>query len=799
MNRKERRAAARGGAPPAGSIANAGSGDSLAQMFSAAVAHHQTGAFADAERRYRQILALHPGHADSLQNLGLIALQTGNAAAAADLIGRAIAINDRNAEYHYNIALAWRTLNRLEDVAAHLERAIALRNDHALAHLNLGNVRREQGRLADAVACYEGAIAAGGDPAPARFNLGNVLVEQGRWQEAIAAYRQVLALAPNHAESHNRLGAALATQGRIGEAIPYFERAAVLKPDAAGAHIDLAKGYMLAGKPELAIGAARRALELDESEQTKALFAHCVRFIEFTADDGSFRKPILRALLESWARPRELARVCISLVKLNPTVSDGIARANAAWPVRLVAANLLDSQVTTALSRDELLCRLLECDPITDIGLERLLTNVRSAMLDAADQPAVDEALLGFYCAVARQCFINQYVFSTSDDEAARSQHLRVGLETALAAGDAVPAMYAIAAAAYFPLYDLAYCERLLDRSWPAPVHDLLLQQVKEPLEERQIAATMAALTGIVDDVSRAVRRQYEESPYPRWAKAGPPAQPPVLFQPAQAHTADILIAGCGTGLSTIELARQAPQTRILAIDLSLASLSYAKRMAQALGVGNLEFAQADILRLGSLARQFDFIDASGVLHHMAEPWQGWRILLALLRPGGAMQIGLYSRLARRNIVAARALITERGYRASADDIRHCREEIVASSDPLLKSVAQWSDFFTANECRDLLFHVQEHQVTIPEIKKFLKANALEFAGFVLTPPMRHNFALRFPDPTALTDLDCWHAFELDAPDTFSAMYLFSVRKPPTGDIDSGHAGSPGSPSVARQ
>ena len=80
-------------------------------------------------------------------------------ASAAELIGKAIKLNDRVGEYHYNIALAWRALNRMDEVAAHLERAVELRPDHAMAHLNLGNVRREQGRLADAAACYERASA----------------------------------------------------------------------------------------------------------------------------------------------------------------------------------------------------------------------------------------------------------------------------------------------------------------------------------------------------------------------------------------------------------------------------------------------------------------------------------------------------------------------------------------------------------------------------------------------------------------------------------------------------------------
>ena len=159
MSRKQRRGFGPPGAKPAFGSAGAGAANSPAALFNAAVAHHQTGALIEAERQYRHILSLAPNHADSLHNLGLIALQRGDAAAAVELFGKAIKINGTVAEYHYNAALAWRALNRSDHVATHLERAIALRGDYALAHLNLGNVRREQGRLADAAACYERAIA----------------------------------------------------------------------------------------------------------------------------------------------------------------------------------------------------------------------------------------------------------------------------------------------------------------------------------------------------------------------------------------------------------------------------------------------------------------------------------------------------------------------------------------------------------------------------------------------------------------------------------------------------------------
>ncbi len=598
--------------------------------------------------------------------------------------------------------------------------------------------------------------------------------QSGALSEAERRYRHILSLFPEHAETHGRLGAVLMAQGKIQEAIAEAERAVALKPNQFEAHANLAQAYMAIGQVLPAVTAITRALELRETPQTKALFAEYARLVRFTADDnGRFRKLVHRALLEAWTCPRELVGTCISLIKLSPLVNNAVARADAAWPQR----QLLNPTGLSQLSRDALLRSLLESDPVTDIGLERLLTNIRHVMvMNSAADAVCDEYLLGFYAAIARQCFINEYVFSLTDAEAEAAQRLRTSLEEALASGGACPTLWPVIVGAYIPLHRVAKAQALLERTWPPAVAALLVQQIAEPAEEHRIAATIPALTEVDDPVSRAVRDQYEENPYPRWTAAGPTRQTAAFLSPEPIR--DALIAGCGTGLSTVEFARHAPQTRILAIDLSVASLSYAKRMAQKFGLATIEFAQADIMRLGDIGREFDFIDASGVLHHLADPWAGWRRLLSLLRPGGIMQVGLYSGLARQNVVAARNLIAQRGYRPTPKDIRKCREEIsAAEASSLLKSLMTAEDFFTTSECRDLIFHVQEHRLTLPEIKAFITANRVEFLGFHLDVPTVQRFAGCFPERGAMTDLDRWHAFETEAPATFAGMYKFAVRK----------------------
>ncbi len=192
----------------------------------------------------------------------------------------------------------------------------------------------------------------------------------------------------------------------------------------------------------------------------------------------------------------------------------------------------------------------------------------------------------------------------------------------------------------------------------------------------------------------------------------------------------------------------------------------------------NIEYAQADILELGAIGRSFDSIESVGVLHHLAEPTVGWRVLVSLLRPGGRMRIGLYSDLARRVIVEARDHIAARGYRATAEDIRRCRQDIIGDTERW-KMLVGAKDFYSMSGCRDLLFNVMEHRFTIPEIAAFLDDNGLSFLGFEPfdDPTVLEKFRKQFAGAADEANLDQWHRFEADHPETFWGMYIFMAGK----------------------
>jgi SAM-dependent methyltransferase/tetratricopeptide (TPR) repeat protein len=629
-------------------------------------------------------------------------------------------------------------------------------------------------------------------------NLGLSQQNLGKLEDAVESYRKALLLRPNFAEAHYNLGNALNEQGRLADAVAAYQSALKLKPDFALAHCNLATTLRSLGDPDAALSSYVRALRISELREAKIGFAACLTGGRVKKGaDKEFRQLVIRANVEGWGMPGDLAAAGIRLVKSRPQIMECIERVTRVWPKRLVERQLYGPSGPAEIADDLLFRRLLEDVQIGDLDLEKFLTQVRYCLLHAAEmenaEKKISKNLLTFYCAVSQQCFINEYCYSVVDDEVRRADALRERLAASVAAGmtgDSVHLLLLVSVAAYFPLKSLPDAAMLLSDSWPDAISRLLAQQVQEPMEEMQIRPTILKLTAVDDEDMHPVRQQYEENPYPRWVKMPSAVEsvsinthlrrqfPHASMQPLEeGNSMDILIAGCGTGRHAIETAQQISRARVLAVDLSLSSLCYATRKTREFGIFNIEYAHADIMKLSSIDRRFDVIESVGVLHHLNDPVAGWQTLRSLLRPSGFMRLGFYSEAARKTVIAARRFIAQREYRATPEDIRRCRQELMSAEGGLaFRELLSSVNFFGTSECRDLLFNVQEHRFTLPQIKTCLKELDLSFIGFSLAPDVLYKYRKRFPDDKTMANLDSWHDFETDNPNTFAGMYQFWVQ-----------------------
>jgi len=563
------------------------------------------------------------------------------------------------------------------------------------------------------------ALAAAGDlyrRAAQHANLGEL-------NTAAAVYKRVLAIQPNHEPSHEGLANVYLSQGKLAKAsAQYVELASVLP-------------------------------------QTLNDFAKVLRTLKRLI-------PNLEACLANTA-----------------TASIGI----------LSEKSIVEAQDASSIAANPYFRVVLESTTVRDIRLEHWLTAMRGALLRATlvGEPPASDDILAFASALAQQCFINEYIFTVSSAEVEQVQRLKAMLTEALERGASLGGMHLLVCAMYMGLHSLPNVSALAARAWPGRVAAVLTQQVREPKLEQDLRASMPRLTPISGGITAEVREQYEENPYPRWVRLRTPPNvlanldeqirlqfPTASFRPVgHGDLLEVLEAGCGTGRHALEFAQSYRGARVLAVDLSLASLASAKRKIPPALSGSIEFAQADILQIGSIGRSFDLINTGGVLHHMGDPRAGWRELIKLLKPNGLMQVGLYSAYARREVVAVRKRIAEKGYRPTLDDIRRCRQELIES--PEQYRFMGLSDFFSTSDCRDLLFHVHEQQFTIPEIKAFLAENDLRFIGFQFRSTEEHNHYrnLFAQAGWSFSDLDRWGAFEREHPDVFIAMYNFWIQR----------------------
>jgi predicted O-linked N-acetylglucosamine transferase (SPINDLY family) len=233
-----------------------------------AVAFHQAGRLAEAERAYRAIVAVEPHHFDALHLLGVVLMQQGDNDEAAALIARALKRNPRSFDALYNLGIALNTLGRHKEAVGACCRAVGLNPKHVMAHNNLGVALHGTDRFEDAAASYRCALAFAPDCAEAHYNLANALLALKRHEEAIASYRRALAIKPDYAEAYNNLGAALHELHRYDEAIGCLRQALVLRPDFADALNTLGRTLLILDRCDEASRYFRKALTIQPSVET---------------------------------------------------------------------------------------------------------------------------------------------------------------------------------------------------------------------------------------------------------------------------------------------------------------------------------------------------------------------------------------------------------------------------------------------------------------------------------------------------------------------------------------------------
>jgi SAM-dependent methyltransferase/uncharacterized protein YbaR (Trm112 family) len=226
-------------------------------------------------------------------------------------------------------------------------------------------------------------------------------------------------------------------------------------------------------------------------------------------------------------------------------------------------------------------------------------------------------------------------------------------------------------------------------------------------------------------DVTDIVKEFYEETPFPNYddldsreslrskARLGVFAR---LLDEQIPEDALVLEAGCGTGQLTNFLGMNW-RRRVIGADLCMNSLRLGKGFRDRFAIVNADFVQMNLFRPPFVDGSMDVVISNGVLHHTADPEGGFRSIIATLKPGGYVLIGLYNWLGRLPTLWQRRLIEVFGDRMAALDSRLRGNAL---------NTGRWAAWF-----RDQYKHPHESKHSMDEVLRWFKDSQVEFVSSI--------------------------------------------------------------------
>jgi SAM-dependent methyltransferase len=200
-----------------------------------------------------------------------------------------------------------------------------------------------------------------------------------------------------------------------------------------------------------------------------------------------------------------------------------------------------------------------------------------------------------------------------------------------------------------------------------------------------------------------------------------------------------MLVAGGGTGDCSTYMGEQlkGTESEIVYLDFSKNSMEIAKRRAEIRGIKNITWINDSIFNIPNLKLgKFDFINCSGVLHHLPSPDDGLKILADSLNDDGAANIMVYGLYGRTGVYQIQEIMKMVNH-----DVENRIEEVM-NAKSIISALPDTNWFQRGRELitdhihfgdigiYDLFLHKQDRAYSIPQFHEFANKAGLHFVQF---------------------------------------------------------------------
>jgi len=193
----------------------------------------------------------------------------------------------------------------------------------------------------------------------------------------------------------------------------------------------------------------------------------------------------------------------------------------------------------------------------------------------------------------------------------------------------------------------------------------------------------------------------------------------------------DILIAGCGSNAAA-RYAFNHPNARVVGIDLSFSSLAHEAYLKDKHRLDNLTLHHARIEEVSALGQNFDFIEASGVLHHLPNPVIGLKALSSVLRPDGTIAIMVYGKYGRTGVYMLQEMFRLMGLGQNEDDVAIVQQALASLPKRHLVHdyTSRTRDVTYDAGLVDTFLHRQDKAYTVAECLELVREAGMRFMSW---------------------------------------------------------------------
>jgi SAM-dependent methyltransferase len=210
------------------------------------------------------------------------------------------------------------------------------------------------------------------------------------------------------------------------------------------------------------------------------------------------------------------------------------------------------------------------------------------------------------------------------------------------------------------------------------------------------------------------------------------------LFWPNEPYREDrsVLVAGCGT-TQAAHYALRWPHARVVGIDVSATSIAFTQELKRKHGLENLEVQQLPLERATELGESFEYVVATGVLHHLPDPDAGLQALRGVLAPNGAMHVMVYAPYGRAGIYMLQDYCRRLAIGHTDAEIRDLASTLKAlpPEHPIAPLLRNSPDFASGAGIADALLHPRDRSYSVQQLMDFLERAGLEFGRWLRQAP----------------------------------------------------------------